>query len=74
LVSGRHPPTREILANYPNFGRLAEVRHRLAQALTECGREQEALVHYQKIVEEHADSQYTEAARERIREILARTS
>ena len=71
---GAIPRLEEILANYPNFGRLAEVRHRLGQALTECGREQEALVHYQKIVEEHADSPYTEVARERIREILAKTS
>ena len=71
---GAIPRLEEILANYPNFDRLDEVRHRLGQALTDCGREKEALVHYQKIVEEHADSQYTEIARERIREILAKTS
>ena len=71
---GAIPRLEEILTSYPEFDRLAEVRHRLGQALTECGREQEALVHYQKIVEEHSDSPYTEAARERIREILARTS
>ena len=70
---GAIPRLEEVLANYPRFDRRAEVRHRLGQALTECGREQEALVHYQKIVEEHAESPYTQTARERIREILART-
>ena len=70
---GAIPRLEEILTNYPEFDRLAEVRHRLGRALTECGREQEALVHYQKIVEEHSGSAFTEAARERIREILART-
>lgn len=71
---GAIPRLEEILASYPEFERLAEVRHRLGQALTQCGREQEALVHYQKIVEEHSGSAFTEAARQRIREILARTS
>ena len=70
---GAIPRLEQILTEYPGFGRLVEVRHRLGRALTDCGRANEALVHYQKIVEEHTDSAYTEEARERIREILART-
>lgn len=70
---GAIPRLEQILTDYPDFDRLAEVRHRLGRALTECGREEEALVHYQKIVEEHSESPYTETARERIRQILART-
>ena len=71
---GAIPRLEQILAEYPGFDRTAEVRYRLAQALTECARENEALVHYQKIVEEHPDSDFTTQARERIREILARNS
>lgn len=69
---GAIPRLEELLAAYPTFHRAAEVRERLARALTDCGRENEALVHYQKIVEEYADSPFVEEARERIREILAR--
>ncbi len=67
---GAIPRLEEVLANFPDFGRTAEVRERLGRALTDCGRENEALVHYQKIVEEHPDSPLVEGARERIREIL----
>ncbi len=69
---GAIPRLEEVLAGYPTFSRTAEVRARLGRALTDCGRESEALVHYQKIVEEYADSEYVGVARERIREILAR--
>ena len=71
---GAIPRLEEILRRFPEFTRLPEVRHRLGRALTDCGREQEALVHYQKIVEEHAESEFTEEARGRIREILAKNS
>lgn len=70
---GAIPRLEQVLADYPIFGRRVEAHHRLGRALTACGRENEALVHYQKIVEEHADSEFTEEARNRIREILART-
>ena len=68
---GAIPRLEEILEDHPRFERRAEVRARLARALTDCGRENEALVHYQKIVEEHPESEFTEIARSRIREILA---
>ena len=71
---GAIPRLEEILASHPGFDRNDEVRARLARALTDCGRESEALVHYQKIVEEFADSEFVERARERIREILAKNS
>ena len=71
---GAIPRLEKILDDFPDFGRRAEVRERLGRALTDCGREPEALVHYQKIVDEHSDSAYAEDARQRIREILARTS
>ncbi len=71
---GAIPRLEEILAEHPDFGRIAEVRARLGRALSDCGRENEALVHYQRIVEEHPDSEFVEPARQRIREILERTS
>ncbi len=71
---GAIPRLEEILEAHPGFDRIAEVRARLAQALTDCERENEALVHYQRLVEEHPDSEHTVGARERIREILARAS
>lgn len=69
---GAIPRLEEILEAHPGFSRAAEVRERLGRALTECGRESEALVHYRQIVEEHAESEFAAMARERIREILAR--
>lgn len=71
---GAIPRLEDVLRDFPDFDRRAEVRERLGRALSDCGREQEALVHYQKIVEEHPDSVHLEEARQRIREILARTS
>lgn len=71
---GAIPRLEALLRDFPDFDRRAEVRGRLGRALTDCGREQEALVHYQKIVEEHPDSPHVEGARQRIREILARAS
>ena len=67
---GAIPRLEQILQEHPAFERVAEVRARLGRALTDCGRENEALVHYQKIVEDHPDSEFTETARTRIREIL----
>lgn len=69
---GAIPRLEEILAEHPRFDRKPEVRARLARALTDCGRENEALVHYQKLVEDHPEGEFTETARIRIREILAR--
>lgn len=69
---GAIPRLEEIIEGFPTFSRMAEVRERLGRALTDCGRESEALVHYQKIVEEYADSEFVGVARDRIREILAR--
>ena len=69
---GAIPRLEQILEEHPGFDRAAEVRARLARALTDCGRENEALVHYQKLVEDYPDSEFTEIARTRIREILAK--
>lgn len=71
---GAIPRLETIVATYPGFERLPEVLHRLATALTDCGRESEALVHYRKIVDDHPESGFTAPARERIREILARST
>ena len=71
---GAIPRLETIVATYPGFERLPEVLHRLGTALTDCGRQSEALVHYRKIVDDHPQSAFTAAARERIREILARST
>ena len=70
---GAIPRLEEIVTQHPGFPRIPEVRERLARALTDCGRENEALVHYQKIVENHPDSEFAVPARDRIREILDKT-
>lgn len=71
---GAIPRLEEIVAQHPGFERIDEVRDRLGRALTDCGRESEALLHFQKIVEEHPDSEFAPRARERIREIVSRTA
>ncbi len=69
---GAIPRLEEILATWPNFTRADETRMRLGQALSDCGREPEALVHYQNVVEETPDSAFAADARERIRALLAK--
>lgn len=71
---GAIPRLEDIVARFPRFRRMPEVRNRLGTALTSCGRENEALVHFRSLVDDHPNSEYTANARERIREILAKTS
>ncbi len=69
---GAIPRLEEILETWPGFDRAAETRMRLGQALMDCGRDPEALVHYQKVVEDSPDSEFAPDAREHIRALLAR--
>ena len=71
---GAIPRLEDIVARFPRFSRMPEVRNRLGAALTDCGRENEALVHFRSLVDDHPNSEFTANARERIREILAKTS
>ncbi len=68
---GAIPRLEEILESWPEFTRADETRMRLGRALIDCGRKPEALVHFQRVVEDTPDSPFANDARERIRALLA---